>query len=188
MEKQKIKIVGFSGSLRKGSYNTALLKYVQKISPPHINFEIADISKIPLYNEDVRLAGEPEPVKAFKEHLASSDALMIASPEYNYSIAGVMKNAIDWASRPLDTSPLNGKPVAFVSVGGRFGGSRAVYHLHQVAIFTNMYPLNKPELLISNGPENFDENGNPLDPKMEERVLNLLDALYKWALRLKQNS
>ncbi|MFA3783435.1 NADPH-dependent FMN reductase [Melioribacteraceae bacterium 4301-Me] len=186
MEKEKITVASFSGSLRKGSYNTMLLKYIQKVSPPYINFEIIDISQIPLYNEDVRIQGEPSPVKIFKEKLGLADALIIATPEYNYSFSGVTKNAIDWASRPLDTSPLNEKPVAFVSVGGRFGGSRAVYHLHQVAIFTNMYPLNKPELLISNGAESFDENGNPIDSKIEERVLKLLDALYEWTFRLKK--
>jgi chromate reductase len=181
-----IKVLGFSGSLRKASYHTALLNHAIRLSPPHIQIDIFDLSPIPLYNEDVRIEnGEPESVKKFKEKIFVSDALLIAVPEYNYSLTGVLKNAIDWASRPVDSSPLNEKPFAMMSTGGILGGARAQYHMRQIAVFTNMHPINKPELLIPKANENFDKEGNFIDPKNEDRIINLLESLYGWTLKLK---
>ncbi len=187
MDKQQIKVLGFSGSFRKGSFNTALINHAIRLSPEHIKMEKFDISPIPLFNEDTRVeVGEPEPVKLFKQKIAEADALLMAVPEYNYSIAGVLKNAIDWASRPLDTSPLFNKPFAMMSAGGGLGGGRAQYHMRQVAVYLNMQPINKPELMVPRANEKFDKDGNLVDSSIEDKILNLLEALYEWTILLKR--
>lgn len=178
-------ILGISGSLRKGSYNSVLIRIAKEETPPGTEFIIADISGIPLYNEDVRLQGMPKPVAVFKEQIRTADALLIATPEYNYSIPGVLKNALDWASRPPETSPLSDKPVALMGAGGMMGTARAQYHLRQVCVFTNMHPLNKPELFIRRAAEKFDEEGNSKDPLIRDRVRNLIEALISWTQRLR---
>ena len=178
-------LLGISGSLRRGSYNTALIRIAKEECPPGVDFLTADISTLPLYNEDVRLQGEPPPVIVLKEQIRSAAALLIATPEYNYSIPGVLKNAIDWASRPPETSPLSNKPVALMGAGGMMGTSRAQYHLRQVCVFTNMYPLNKPELFVRRATEKFDDKGNPRDPMLRDRVRNLIAALLAWTERLR---
>ena len=187
MDKQQIKVLGFSGSLRKGSFNTALINNAIRLSPEYIKIEKFDISPIPLYNEDIRVGvGEPDSVIEFKQKIREADSLLIAVPEYNYSIAGVLKNALDWVSRPPNESPLNGKPFAMMSVAGRLGGARAQYHMRQVAVFLNMHAINKPELLIPSALEKFDKDGNLIDKSIEERIVELLEALYEWTLLLKQ--
>lgn len=179
-------ILGISGSLRKGSYNTALIRIAGEECPPGIQLVIADIAQIPLYNEDVRLEGEPLPVTTLKEQIRAADALLIATPEYNYSIPGVLKNALDWASRPPEASPLRSKPLAIMGAGGLMGTARAQYHLRQVAVFTNMLPLNKPELFVRKAAEKFDAEGNPRDPMLRDRIRNLIEALAAWTLRLRE--
>ncbi len=180
-----IHVLGISGSLRKGSYNTALLRVAEKSLPEGMTFEHYDLSPIPLYNGDIEAAGFPEAVQHFKSRIAAADALLIATPEYNYSLSGVLKNAIDWASRPVKTSPLNGKPLAIMGAGARMGTSRAQYHLRQIAVFTNMFPLNKPEVMVQNAFQKFDANGNLLDEEIRKQVRELLEALQAWTLRLK---
>ncbi len=179
-----IRVLGFSGSLRKGSWNSGLLREAARLVPEGMTLEIFDLAPIPLYNEDVRQTGEPEPVRLFKERIAAADALLIAVPEYNYSIPGVLKNAIDWASRPSETSPLRGKPLALMGAGGALGSARAQYHLRQVAIFTDMHPLNKPELFVARGREKFDSDGNLLDESFRPLISALLEALGVWTRRL----
>jgi chromate reductase, NAD(P)H dehydrogenase (quinone) len=181
-------ILGLSGSLRKGSYNSALIRIAEEEKPPGTQFVIADIADIPLYNEDVRLQGEPAPVALFKEQIRTADALLIATPEYNYSLPGVLKNALDWASRPPETSPLSDKPVAIMGAGGMMGTARAQYHLRQVCVFTNMHPMNKPELFIRRAAEKFDGEGNPRDPLIRDRVRNLIEALISWTIRLRMET
>jgi chromate reductase len=123
-------------------------------------------------------------VRLFKERIAAAAALLIAVPEYNYSMSGVLKNAIDWASRPPQTSPLNGKPMAMMGAGGRFGTVRAQMHLRQTAVFTNMLALSRPEVMIQNAPEHFDEQGHLTDERSRRQVRALLEALAVWAHRL----
>lgn len=180
-----IHILGISGSLRKASHNTGLLRAAQGMLPEGITLEIADLSQIPLYNGDLGNEGAPESVQQFKARIAAADALLIATPEYNYSLTGVLKNAIDWASRPPQTSPLNGKPLAITGAGGRFGTVRAQLHLRQIAVFTNMLPLNKPELMIPMAWEKFDAEGNLTDPQTIEQLKELLEALVVWTRRLR---
>jgi chromate reductase len=181
-----IHVFGFSGSLRKGSYNSALLRAAAGLLPEGMTLETYDLSSIPLYNDDVRAAGYPDVVKDFRSRIAAADALLIATPEYNYSIPGVMKNALDWASRPPDP-PLSGKPLAIMGAStGNFGTVRSQLHLRQVCIFTNMLPLNKPEVLVTRAQEKFDLEGKLTDEITRGFVRDLLTALFDWTLKLRK--
>jgi chromate reductase, NAD(P)H dehydrogenase (quinone) len=180
-----VHVLGFSGSLRQGSVNTKLLLAAQTWLPVGLSLEIFNLVPIPLFNQDLMDSGNtPDAVLFFKQRIAANDALLIATPEYNFSIPGVLKNAIDWASRPAKDSPLNDKPLAIMGAGGRMGTSRAQYHLRQVAVFTNMHPLNKPEVTVSFAEDKFDGSGNLTDEKTRQDVRALLEALLKWTNRL----
>lgn len=178
-------ILGISGSLRKGSFNTAALHACSSLLPPGVTMSVADIADIPLYNEDVRAQGLPDAVQRLREQIRSADALLIATPEYNYSIPGVLKNAIDWASRPPE-QPFDGKPVAIMgATPGGLGTSRAQYHLRQVFVYLNGHLLNKPEVFISAAPSKFDADGKLTDAATAENLGKLLAALADQARRLK---
>ena len=158
MEKQ-FKILAFAGSLRKGSYNKALVRAAVELAPENVSIEVFDLEGIPPFNND-NINNPPAKVVEFKEKIRNADALLIATPEYNYSIPGVLKNAIDWASRPPQGNPLEDKPVAIMSAStGRLGGARAQYHLRQTFVFLNMHPINRPEVMLSQAAENVDANG-----------------------------
>jgi chromate reductase, NAD(P)H dehydrogenase (quinone) len=182
---EKIHVLGIPGSLRKASFNRGLLRAAQALLPEDMTLEIYDITSIPLFNNDVLEAGIPESVKDFKGRIAAADALLIATPEYNYSIPGVLKNAIDWASRPPKESPLNEKSIAIMGAGGISGTARAQSALRQVAVFTNMHPLNKPEVQVQRSWEKFDAEGNLTDEPTRQLVQQLLVALDDWTRRLK---
>ena len=182
--KKRVHVVAFSGSLRTGSYNSAMIRIAQQVCPENMTIEVFDLAPIPLFNEDLRQAGQPASVSELKERIAKADSLLIAVPEYNYSMSGVLKNAIDWASRPIDTSPLNDKPVAIMGAGGRLGTARAQYHFRQVAVFSNMHVMNRPEVFIAGAQDQFDEKGSPRSPEISERIKSLLIALADWTLRL----
>ncbi len=174
---KKIKIVGIVGSLRHDSFNMALMKYAQTVMPKDIEFELLDISKIPLFNQDLE-TNVPESVKYLKEKIKSSDAVLIATPEYNYSIPGVLKNAIDWASRPYGDNSFEGKHAAIMSCsGGYIGGARAQYHLRQVFVFLNVHPLNKPEVMVPLITGKVDENYVLTDKPTQEKIKELVEAL-----------
>jgi chromate reductase len=180
----ELKVLGISGSLRKGSFNTALLRAAAELLPEGMTLETFDLSPIPLYNGDVEAVGTPAPVVDFKARIAAADALLIVTPEYNYSIPGVLKNALDWASRPAMSSPLNGKPLAMMGAGGRFGTTRAQHHLRQVATFTNMLPVNRPEVAVTIM-GSFDEDGRLINEDSRALIQQLLRALKDWTLKLK---
>ena len=183
---KNLHVLGFSGSLRQGSFNAALLRGAVELSPEGLTLEIFDLASIPLFNVDLETSGIPEAVKIFKHRIAAADALLIATPEYNYSIPGVLKNAIDWASRTPKDSPLNGKPLAIMgaSAGGS-GTMRAQMHLRQVCVFTNMFPLNRPEIYVMRAAEKFDAQGRLTDEPTRQRVRELLVALRDWTHRLR---
>jgi chromate reductase, NAD(P)H dehydrogenase (quinone) len=185
----KINVLGVGGSLRKNSYNRALLRAAQELAPADMEiriFENETLSKIPLYNEDVRQQGEPEAVEILKNEINRADALLFAIPEYNHSVTGVLKNAIDWASRPASDSPLNGKPVALIGASIGMGGTvRAQMHFRQICVFTNMHPVNKPEVLVGNAQQRFDSDGGKLiDEDSRKFLRQLLEALLGWTRRL----
>jgi chromate reductase, NAD(P)H dehydrogenase (quinone) len=183
--KDQIHILGISGSLRKNSNNSGLLRAAGELLPEGMALEIFDISAIPLYNNDLLAEGLPPAVQEFKARIAAADALLIATPEYNYSIPGVLKNAIDWASRPPNESSFPGKPLAMMGAGGVMGTSRAQSHLRQIASGMNMLVLNKPEVMVQRAWEKFDQHGNLTDDATRQKVKELLLALQDWTLRLR---
>lgn len=173
-------ILGIAGSLRKTSFNRAALRAAQQLVPDGAKLEIFDLEGIPPFNQDVE-APPPNHVGEFKQRIRAADAILIVTPEYNYSIPGVLKNAIDWASRPYGDNSWEGKPVAVMGASmGAHGTSRAQYHLRQVFVYLNMYPVNKPEVMISNAAQRFDENGNLKDEQTKSHIQNLMAALVAW--------
>jgi chromate reductase, NAD(P)H dehydrogenase (quinone) len=179
-----VRVLGICGSLRKSSYNRAALRAASELLPDGMSLILAEIADIPLYNEDVRQAGFPPPVQRLREAIVAADALLFATPEYNYSVSGVLKNVIDWASRPPD-QPFNGKPVAVMGASaGLWGTSRAQYHLRQSCVFLNMLPINKPEVLIAQAQNKFDAEGRLTDQTTRDLIAQLLVALRDWTRRL----
>jgi chromate reductase, NAD(P)H dehydrogenase (quinone) len=148
-ESSRIKILGISGSGRKRSYNSALLGAAKELLPEDATLEVADISRLPLYNQDLE-HDMPQGVKELKKKIRGADAILIAAPEHNYSVAAVLKNAIEWGNRPPRDASWSGKPAAIVSASTGFGGgARAQLHLRQIMIDLNMYPINRPLLLVA---------------------------------------
>src|SRR5512139_3569987 len=177
---RKISILGFAGSLRKGSYNKATLRAAAELLPQDAELVTFDLEGIPPFNQDLENE-PPERVKEFKAQIRAADVLLIATPECNYSIPGVLKNAIDWASRPYGDNAFEGKPVAMMSASvGMLGGARAQYQLRQVFVFLNMHPLNKPEVFVAFASQKFDEKGGLTDEKTRELIKQLLQALVAW--------
>lgn len=182
----KITILGFAGSLRKGSFNKALLRAALELAPAEAKVEIFDLEGIPLFNQDLE-SQPPQRVKEFKQKIKAADAILIATPEYNYSIPGVLKNAIDWASRPYGDNSFEGKPVAIMSAsGGMLGGSRAQYQLRQTLVALDMHPLNRPEVMVASAHEKIDQNGKVTEAKTREKIKELLEALVQWAKKLQK--
>ncbi len=181
----QISVLGFAGSLRKQSYNRALLSTVRELCPPGMTLEIFELNEIPPFNQELETQ-MPVPVKLFKEKIKAADALLIATPEHNYSIPGVLKNAMDWASRPHGDNSFEGKPVAIMSAStGMLGGSRAQYHLRQTFVFLNMHPVNKPEVFITFAAQKFDADGRLNDDIARKLIKDLLNSLARWTLKLR---
>ncbi len=185
---EPFRILGFVGSLRKGSYNKALMRAASELLPENVQLEVFDLSGIPSFNQDEER--QPPPVvREFKAKIRGADAILIASPEYNYSIPGVLKNAIDWASRPYGDNAFEGKPVAVMSAStGMLGGARAQYHLRQSFVFLNMHPVNRPEVMLAFAKDNVDANGNVTNEVTRKLVGELIESLVRWAQRLKEKT
>lgn len=175
----------FAGSLREGSYNRALLRNAEDLAPDGMTLEHLDISEVPLYNADVEAEGDPPPVTVFKEGIRAADGLLIATPEYNHTVAGVTKNAIDWASRPPRESPLDGKPVAIVgATPGMVGTARGQSQLRQAFEFTNSICMPQPEMLVARAHEKFDEEGRLTHERTREYFAKFLSAFGDWIRRV----
>ncbi|MDO8635625.1 MAG: NAD(P)H-dependent oxidoreductase [Dehalococcoidia bacterium] len=184
----KITIIGFAGSLRKDSYNKSLLKASGGLMPGNSELETFDLEGIPPFNQDMENS-MPEKVKEFKRKIKAADAILIVTPEHNYSVPGVLKNAIDWASRPYGDNAFDGKPAAIMSASpGILGGARGQYQLRQIMVFLNMFPLNKPELFVNFTHQKFDEKGNLTDEKTKEYIKGMLEALVTWTKKLKADT
>ncbi len=178
--------LGISGSLRSGSYNSAALRAAVSLVPQGVTLETADISAIPLYNDDVKVARIPDAVEDLRRRIERADALLIVSPEYNFSVPGVLKNAIDWLSR-TPSVPFVRKPTALMGASqGVLGTARCQYHLRQVLTAVNAYVLNKPEVMIASAAGKFDAAGNLTDPATREHIARLLQALADWTHLLQQ--
>lgn len=183
----RIKILGFAGSLRRASYNKAILQAAKDFAPEGSEIEIFDLEGIPPYNQDLddRM---PAKVVEFKEKIRKADAILIATPEYNYSVPGVLKNAIDWASRPPGDNSFAGKPVAIMSASiGMLGGARAQYHLRQTFVYIDMHPVNRPEVMVPFATDKIDGHGNVTDAKTKEKIKELVESLVAWTKRLKSH-
>lgn len=182
----RIKIAGMSGSLRKGSYNSALLRLAPQVVPDNAELELVSLADIPFYNGDVEDAGMPEPVAEFRARLATADALLISTPEYNSSIPAVLKNAIDWGSRGRD-SPLRGMTAALMGGGGGFGSHRSQSHLRDVLRNTGVFELPVPAVKVRNIWDKFDDDLNLLEPRILTQVERLMRTLVSWTLALRHH-
>ena len=184
---ESVTILGFAGSLRKNSYNKALLRVAAELVPKDAKLETFDLEGIPPFNQDLQ-EQPPEKVIEFKSKIRAADAILIATPEYNYSIPGVLKNAIDWASRPPTDNAWEGKAVAIMGAStGRLGTARAQYHLRQCFVALDMYPINYPEVMVANARRNFDEDGKLKDEKARQLIAEMLEELVSWTRKLKQD-
>jgi chromate reductase, NAD(P)H dehydrogenase (quinone) len=175
-----VRILGIAGSLREGSYNRALLRAARELLPEGVELEEFDLRSLPFYDGDVEAAGDPAPVVALKEAIRGADAVLIATPEYNRGVPGVLKNAVDWASRPALASPLTAKPVAIMGAStGRGGTARAQEQLRAALEFSRATVLEQPEVLVPEAFMRFDEHGELVDPGIRAELGELLDTLVR---------
>ena len=173
-----ISVLAFAGSLRQASYNRGLVRAAVEMAPAGVRVVVHDLDAIPLFNQDIEDAGDPAAVVAFKSAIAEADALLVATPEYNHGMPGVLKNALDWASRPRVSSPLTDKPVAVMGASpGRGSSARAQAQLRDAFVFTGACVMPLPEVLIGAAASHFDDDGDLVDPELRERVGELVEAL-----------
>jgi chromate reductase len=177
MESRPITVLGISGSLRRGSHNTAALREAGSVAPDDVTVELVSIGDLPIYNADVeREHGFPDPVQRFRDEIAAADGLLIATPEYNYSVTGALKNALDWASRR--PSPLDRAPAAILGVGGRLGTARSQQHLRDILRHNDLQVVTKPEVLIPGGRSKFD-GGRLNDERTLDQIRRLMVVLRR---------
>lgn len=182
-----IRILGIAGSLRRESYNRAALRAAAELAPEGATLEIFDLDGIPMFNQDED-QNPPDKVVELKRRIREADAVLFVTPEYNYSIPGVLKNAIDWASRPYGDSAWNGKPAAIMGASvGTLGTARVQYHLRQIMVFLNMFPINQPEVMIGSASKRFDQEGNLTDDATKEFIRQLLQNLVEWTRRISKD-
>ncbi len=178
---EKIRITGISGSLRRGSYNTALLRAIGELGLEAVEYDIVTLADVPLFNEDVERQGWPPRVQVLRDRLTEADGIILATPEYNYSISGVLKNAIDWLSRPERKGPIFGKPAAIIGASvSRIGTARAQAHLRQVAFYNGMPLIPDVEILVAGAADKFDEAGRLTDSLTRELIQELGRKFAAW--------
>lgn len=172
-----LRVLGLPGSLRTGSYNRRLLEVAEALAPPGVEVDIHGLDSLPLYSRDIEVDGDPPPVSGFKSSIAAADAVMIATPEYNAGTTGVLKNAIDWASRPPRQSVLAGKPVAILGGGGRGGTRRAQAQVRAALEHPGARVIEAPEVAVSGIRDKFDADGRLADDSVRDLVRDLVEAL-----------
>ena len=178
-------ILGVSGSLRKASFNTGLLRAAQAAAPDWVDIEIYDIRDLPFYDGDLEAEGDPASVVAFKAAIQGADSIIFATPEYNWGTSGVLKNAIDWASRDRSDGSLMGKPATIIGAGGRAGTARAQMQLHETLSETGALVMVKPGLQVQAfSPRQFDEDGNLVDEKTKELLASHLETFVRWTIQI----
>jgi chromate reductase len=181
----ELRFLGFAGSLRRASYNRGLIRAAVELAPNGIEIDVFDLGDLPLYNQDVEDAGEPAAIVAFKQAISRADALLVATPEYNHGVPGVLKNAIDWASRPRATSPLRDKSVGVMGAcPGHGSTARAQAQLRDAFVFSGACVMPLPELLVGSAGEHFDRDGNLTDPALQASLVELIEALRAWTVRI----
>ncbi len=177
-----IRIVGIAGSLRAGSLNHALIRAAAELAPASLEIRVYEgLGDIPPFNEDVERQGDPAAVRALKAAIQDADALLVATPEYNYGVPGVLKNAIDWVSRPAGKSPLNRKPAAIMGASmGMHGTARAQLALRQTFVFTETWTMLRPEVYVGRAHEKVDATGRLTDEPTRKQIGKLLEAFVEW--------
>jgi chromate reductase len=181
---QPIRILGIAGSLRRESYNRAALRAATELVPEGATIDVFELDGVPGFNQDEE-QNPPAKIVELKRRVREADAILFVTPEYNYSVPGVLKNAIDWASRPYGDSAWNGKPAAMMGASiGAIGTARAQYHLRQMMVFLNMFPVNQPEVMIANAQDRFDAQGNLTDDATKDFIRQLLQSLVEWTRRI----
>ena len=181
MTARPLTIVGLAGSLRSGSFNRALLRAAQELAPPSLTIEIFDLIEVPLYNGDVEAQGDPPPVAELKRAISAADGVLFVTPEYNHGVPAVMKNALDWASRPPGSAALAEKAVGIIGASpGITGTARGQSQLRQAFEFTNSYCMPQPELLVFKAHEKFDAAGNLADDATAKYLVRYLVAFERW--------
>lgn len=182
----QIRIAAFAGSLRGASLNRGLIRAAAGSAPAWISIDVLDLAGIPLYDQDVEDLGDPPSVASFKDAIAAADALLVATPEYNHGVPGVLKNAIDWASRPRETSALRDKPIGIMGASpGRGATARAQAQLRDIFVFTGACVMPLPELLIGTAGAHFDADSNVTDPDLRASIVDLVQALGAWTRRVR---
>ena len=181
-----VRVLGIAGSLRRASFNRSLLRAAQELAPNDLVVDIFDLIDVPLYNGDIEADGDPAPVARLKEAIRSSHGVLMATPEYNHGVPAVMKNAVDWASRPPGTAPLGGKPVAIMGASpGITGSARGQSQLRQAFEFTNSFAMPQPELLVFKAHEKFDAEGRLIDEATRQHLQRFLVAFGGWIRRVR---
>ena len=184
---KKIEILGIAGSLRKESYNRGALRAAQQLLPADATLTLFDLEGIPVFNQDNERQLPPRVVE-LKAQIRKADAILIATPEHNYSIPGPLKNAIDWASRPPGDNSWAEKPAAIMGASiANLGSARAQYHLRQVFVYLNVFPINKPEVMIGNAAQRFDAAGTLTDETAKTLIRQLLENLVAWTRKLQRS-
>jgi chromate reductase, NAD(P)H dehydrogenase (quinone) len=183
-----VTVLGMSGSLRKASFNTAALRAAAELLPEGMTLETIGVGDLPLYDDDLRVKGYPPVVQHFRDRIKAADAILFVTPEYNYSVSGVLKNAIDWASRPPD-QPFNMKPCAIISASGSLlGGVRAQYHLRHMCVSLNCFPLNAPQVYITEAGKKIDAEGRLTDQAARDLIRQLMAELKSFTVRWKRGA
>jgi chromate reductase len=185
----QLHVIGLAGSLRRASLNRSLLRAAQELAPPDLQIEIRDLDDVPFYNQDVEDTGAPEPVQRLRDLVGRADGLLLATPEYNLGVPAVMKNAVDWLSRPARSSVLNGTPVGIVGASPGLGGTvRGQMQLRQAFVFTNSPVMMQPEILVRQAREKFDSTGRLTDEPTRQILATFLQELVRWIARFPRAS
>lgn len=185
MENKPFRILALAGSLRQGSYNRGLLRAAEELAPDWVEVQFFDIGTLPFFNEDLEAAGDPEAVRRFKEAIRDANAVLMATPEYNGAVPGVLANAIDWASRPTGRSVLRNKPVAVLgAVLGRSGSANAQAALRGVLSRVGAVVVPDPQVLVPHASRLFDERVNLRDEETREEIRQLVEAVAHWCRRV----
>ena len=181
----KLGILAISGSARKGSFNTALLEAAKELLPENAAMEVFDVSVFPMFNQDLERTPPPSVVE-FKRKIREADAILFATPEHNFSVSALLKNAIEWGNRPDEDNSWDGKPAAIVSASnGPRGGARAQLHLRHIMADLNMFPINQPQLYVARAQDVFDADRRLVDERVKKTLAALLRALTDWAAKVK---
>ena len=181
----RVHILGMAGSLREHSFNRALLREAVRLAPDEAEIETFGLDDIPGFNQDEE-NDPPQKIKDLKQKVKEADAILFVTPEYNYSVSGVLKNAIDWVSRPYGDNSFNGKPAAIMGASiSLIGTARAQYHLRQMCVFLEMHPVNMPEVMVAGAMDKFDDQGHLQDDTAKDLMQKLLQNLVEWTRQLK---